>query len=47
MTRYYLIPALAIVLSLGACSKKDANDSPSTGSGKKGADFSTNMQYGT
>jgi hypothetical protein len=50
MTRYYLIPALAIVLSLGACSKKDSNstdNNPSMGSGKKGADFSTNMQYGT
>src|SRR5689334_13285364 len=50
MTRYYLIPALAIVLSLGACSKKDSNstdNNSSQGSGKKGADFSTNMQYGT
>ena len=62
MTRYYLIPALAIVLSLGACSKDskspdnggNPNDStknntgnPTMGSGKKGADFSTGMQYGS
>jgi hypothetical protein len=58
MTRYYLIPALALVLSLGACSKNsnstdngggapnDSTNNPSKGSGKKGADFSTNMQYG-
>ena len=66
MTRYHLIPALALLLSLSAC-KKDSNPSsnnagskdsttsttppagPTTpsGSGKKGADFSTNMAYGT
>ncbi|MBO9200209.1 MULTISPECIES: glycosyl hydrolase [Niastella] len=47
MTRYYLIPALALVLSLGACKKdSDSSDNPA-GSGKKGADFSTYMQYGT
>jgi hypothetical protein len=63
MTRFHLIPALALLLSLSAC-KKDSNPSagngelkdsttnippPTTpaGSGKKGADFSTNMAYGT
>jgi len=59
MTRYYLIPALALFLSLGACSKDSKspdnggsndstnNNNPQMGSGKKGADFSTNMRYGT
>ncbi|OQP50874.1 hypothetical protein A4H97_03345 [Niastella yeongjuensis] len=48
MTRYYLIPALAMVLFLGACKKdSDSSDNPAQGSGKKGADFSTNMKYGT
>src|ERR1700754_4208511 len=66
MTRYHLLPALALLLSLSAC-KKDSNPSPinggskdsttnttfptgpasPSGSGKKGADFSTNMAYGT
>jgi len=48
MTRYYLVPTLALLLSLGACSKdsKSPADDGSTGSGKKGADFSTNMAYG-
>jgi hypothetical protein len=64
MTRIYLIPALALLLSAAAC-KKDAGKSPGNGnnndttnntsptsgtntsSGKKGADFSTNMAYGT
>lgn len=49
MTRYYFIPALALVLSLGACSKdKNSTDNNTQmGSGKKGADFSTDMSYGT
>ncbi|HTI92447.1 MAG TPA: glycosyl hydrolase [Puia sp.] len=66
MTRYHLLPALVLLLSLSAC-KKDADPSPDNGgskdsttnttpptgpgtptiSGKKGADFSTNMAYGT
>src|SRR5688572_25179129 len=65
MIRYYLIPALVFVLSLGACSKdsnspadgetKDSTNNPPPSNppgnppaapGKKGADFSTNMQYG-
>lgn len=56
ITHYHLVSALALLLSLGACSKSSSNnnnnstptDSTSqTGSGKKGADFSTNMTYGT
>lgn len=50
MIRYHLIPVLALLFSLSACSKDDKSpdDNPSpTGSGKKGADFSTNMVYGT
>ena len=64
MTRIYLIPALALLLSAAACKKDTAkssgnvgnndtttNTSPTSGSnpvtGKKGADFSTNMAYGT
>jgi hypothetical protein len=50
MIRYHLIPVLALLFSLNACSKDDKSpdDGPSpTGSGKKGADFSTNMVYGT
>jgi len=49
MTRY-LVPALALLFTLGACSKdsKSPDDgSTPAGSGKKGADFSTNMAYGT
>lgn len=56
-TRYYLFSVLALLLALGACSKKsssDNNDDSTTPTdstaqttvGKKGADFSTNMQYG-
>lgn len=64
MTRIYLIPALALLLSAAACKKNAANSSgnggnndttsktsPTSGTnpatGKKGADFSTNMAYGT
>ncbi|MFL5748741.1 MAG: glycosyl hydrolase [Niastella sp.] len=48
MTRYYLIPALVFALFLGGCSKDSKSpDNPAQGSGKKGADFSTNMQYGS
>ncbi|OQP48907.1 glycosyl hydrolase [Niastella populi] len=56
MIRYYVIPALALIVSLGACSKdansptdgetKDSTNNPPAAPGKKGADFSTNMQYG-
>jgi hypothetical protein len=65
MIRYYLIPALVLLLSMGACSKdstspdegetKDSTGNPPPNNppgnppaapGKKGADFSTNMQYG-
>jgi len=64
MTRIYLIPAFALLLSAAACKKDTAkspgnggntdtttNTSPTSGTnqvtGKKGADFSTNMAYGT
>jgi hypothetical protein len=59
MTRYHLLPALVLLLSFSACkkdsnpssanggSKDSTTNTTSPGSGKKGADFSTNMAYGT
>jgi hypothetical protein len=53
MIRFLSLPALAAVLLCGACQKSTSvstnnSDSTATASpGKKGADFSTNMTYGT